>query len=153
MANLYRMVLRGVISLIVLSVLNITGKTGSATAETPLSRSKIRVAWSAPAMTSGIPVWIAEEKGLFRKNGLKVDLKHISSSSLGVSALLAGEIDVVTGFGDPGAIMVALQGADVVTKIFLGQHPDRVRALLKAYLEALHVFHTNKGESLEIAQK
>lgn len=267
MVSLRRAVRLGVLGLIVLSALNISGKAGAAPADTPPSRSKLRVAWSAPTMTSGIPVWIAEEKRLFSKNGLDVELKHIASSSLGVSALLAGEIEVATGFGGPGAVMAALQGADlaiiasgapnssasilasasiarpedlrgrrvaitrrastswfsirtalrrwgmdpdrevvlleaggigeimtalksgaadagvlfehqilmakeqgyrelaslrgfaslmaadIVSKKFLAQHPDTVRAFLKTYLESLHFFHNNKAEAVKITQK
>lgn len=263
-----RVLLRGVFGLVVLLVLGISGVMTLAFAgEKPLARAKMRVAWSAPAMTSGIPVWVAAERGFFLKNGLDVELKHIASSSLGISALMSGEIDVASGFGGPGAIMAALQGADVaiiaagasnssaavlgnpsiarpedlrgrrvaitrrastswfsirtalrrwgmdpdrevvlleaggigeimtalksgaadagilfehqilmakeqgyrelaslrgfaslmavdiVTKKFLAQHPDTVQAFLRAYLESLHFFQTNKVESVKIAQK
>jgi NitT/TauT family transport system substrate-binding protein len=267
MAKLRRAVHSVLLSLIVLSVVSISAEATAVSAEAPLSKSKLIVAWSQPTMTSGIPVWIAEEKGLFKKYGLEVELKQISSANLGVPALLAGEIEVAAGFGGPGAIMAALQGAelaiiaseapnssaailanpsiagpkdlrgtrvaitrrastswfairtalrkwemdpdrdvflleagglgeivaalksgaaqagvffdhavpmikemgyrelaslkgfaslqaaDVVTKKFLAEHPDTLRAFLKAYLEALRVFHTDKNESVRIAQK
>ena len=35
---------------------------------------------------------MAQQEGLFKKNGLDVELLHISSSSRGIQAILAGEI-------------------------------------------------------------
>lgn len=62
------------------------------------------VAWSAEliplrATYSSIggafaPLWLAQDKGLFAKYGLAVDLKYILSAT-GTQALLSGSIDIV----------------------------------------------------------
>src|SRR5690348_222504 len=52
---------------------------------------KARVAWTSFASNmSG--TWVAREEGLFRKNGLEVELVHIPSTSRAIQTLLAGEL-------------------------------------------------------------
>lgn len=52
---------------------------------------KARINWTAvTGAQSG--VFIAQQEGLFKKNGLEVELLHIPSSSRGIQAILAGEI-------------------------------------------------------------
>lgn len=52
---------------------------------------KVRINWTAvTGAQSG--VYVAQEEGLFKKNGLDVELIHIPSSSRGIQAILAGEI-------------------------------------------------------------
>jgi len=52
---------------------------------------KARINWTAvTGAQSG--VFIAQQEGLFKKNGLEVELIHIPSSSRGIQAILAGEI-------------------------------------------------------------
>lgn len=54
------------------------------------SQMKARVAWTSFASNmSG--TWVAREEGLFKKNGLEVELVHIPSTSRAIQALLAGE--------------------------------------------------------------
>src|SRR3989338_3358511 len=55
------------------------------------AQSKVRINWTAvTGAQSG--VYVAKEEGLFKKNGLDVELIHIPSSSRGIQAILAGEI-------------------------------------------------------------
>ncbi|MBI2360667.1 MAG: ABC transporter substrate-binding protein [Deltaproteobacteria bacterium] len=55
------------------------------------AQSKVRINWTAvTGAQSG--VFIAQQEGLFKKNGLEVELIHIPSSSRGIQAILAGEI-------------------------------------------------------------
>jgi NitT/TauT family transport system substrate-binding protein len=58
-----------------------------------------------------LPVWIAEDQGLFKKHGLRVDLRYIESS-LGVSALLASE-EQFAGMGGSETLAAAVNGADL----------------------------------------
>ena len=52
---------------------------------------KARINWTAvTGAQSG--VYVAQEEGLFKKNGLDVELIHIPSSSRGIQAILAGEL-------------------------------------------------------------
>jgi len=51
----------------------------------------VRINWTAvTGAQSGM--FMAKEEGIFKKNGLDVELLHISSSSRGIQAILAGEI-------------------------------------------------------------
>jgi len=73
---------------------------------------KVRVNWSAIAAgQSGI--WIAHEEGLFKKNGLDVELLHIPSSSLIIQTILAGEI-AISYVDGRNTIQSNLTGSDVV---------------------------------------
>lgn len=55
------------------------------------SQTKTRINWTAvTGAQSGM--FMAQQEGLFKKNGLDVELIHIPSSSRGIQAILAGEI-------------------------------------------------------------
>lgn len=55
------------------------------------AQMKVRINWTAvTGAQSG--AFIAHEEGLFKKNGLEVELIHIPSSSRGIQAILAGEL-------------------------------------------------------------
>ena len=75
---------RKILSLAILSVW--LGLSGSSWAQTP-----VRINWTAvTGAQSGM--FMAQQEGLFKKNGLDVELIHIPSSSRGIQAILAGEI-------------------------------------------------------------
>ncbi|HEX6175096.1 MAG TPA: ABC transporter substrate-binding protein [Candidatus Binatia bacterium] len=77
------------------------------------AQDKIRVGLSSVSATSG-SIWVAEEKGLFKKHGLDAEVIIIGGgASRVVSSLLAGEIQVSVGGGD-AVIRAALRGADGV---------------------------------------
>ena len=59
-----------------------------------------------------LPVWAAFEAGIFKANGLDVDLRYTASTT-GVAALLANEIQVFQGGGSE-AMSANLGGADLV---------------------------------------
>jgi ABC-type nitrate/sulfonate/bicarbonate transport system substrate-binding protein len=72
---------------------------------------KARVAWTSFASNmSG--TWVAREEGLFRKNGLEVELVHIPSTSRAIQTLLAGEL-AYTYMDGRTAVQATLKGADV----------------------------------------
>src|SRR4249919_3459157 len=51
----------------------------------------VRINWTAvTGAQSGM--FMAQQEGIFKKNGLDVELLHISSSSRGIQAILAGEL-------------------------------------------------------------
>ena len=77
------------------------------------AQDKMRVGLSS---VSGLhsAMWVAETKGLFRKHGIDVEVIVTGQGGItGVSALLAGDIQVVNSAGD---VLVAstLRGADTV---------------------------------------
>jgi NitT/TauT family transport system substrate-binding protein len=59
-----------------------------------------------------LPVWAAFEAGIFKANGLDVDLRYTASTT-GVASLLAGEIQVFQGGGSE-AMSANLGGEDLV---------------------------------------
>ena len=74
---------------------------------------KVRVGLSSISATHGA-LWVAEEKGLFKKHGLDPEVIVIGGGGVrGVSALIAGDIQFVTAAGD-SVISAALRGADAV---------------------------------------
>jgi NitT/TauT family transport system substrate-binding protein len=74
---------------------------------------KIRVGLSSISATSG-SIWVAEEKGLFRKHGIDAEVIIVGGGSAQVvSSLIAGEIQFSVGGGD-AVVRSALRGADTV---------------------------------------
>jgi NitT/TauT family transport system substrate-binding protein len=67
------------------------------------------------ATTSGIrsPLWIAEDARLFEKYGLDAKLINIPSGNTAISALVNGEVDVVSGSGS-ASIVAAGRGLPVI---------------------------------------
>lgn len=67
------------------------------------------------ATTSGIrsPLWIAQDARLFEKYGLDAKLINIPSGNTAISALVSGEVDVVSGSGS-ASIVAAGRGLPVV---------------------------------------
>src|SRR5262245_63625785 len=67
------------------------------------------------ATTSGIrlPLWIAEEAKLYEKYGLDAKLINIPSGNTAISALISGELDIVSGSGS-ASIVAAGRGLPVV---------------------------------------
>ena len=60
-------------------------------AEPVSAQQKVRINWTAvTGAQSGMHM--AQQEGLFKKNGLEVELIHIPSSSRGIQTILAGEI-------------------------------------------------------------
>jgi NitT/TauT family transport system substrate-binding protein len=77
------------------------------------AQDRIRLGLSSISATSG-SIWVAEEKGLFKKHGVNVEVIFIGGgASRVVSALLANEIQFSVGGGD-AVIRAALRGADTV---------------------------------------
>jgi NitT/TauT family transport system substrate-binding protein len=77
------------------------------------AQDKVRIGLSSISATSG-SIWVAEEKGLFKKHGVSVEVIIIGGgASRVVSSLLAGEIQFSVGGGD-AVIRAALRGADTV---------------------------------------
>jgi NitT/TauT family transport system substrate-binding protein len=76
------------------------------------AQMKARVAWTSFASNmSG--TWVAQEEGLFKKNGLEVELVHIPSTSRAIQTLLAGEL-AYTYMDGRTAVQATLRGADAV---------------------------------------
>ncbi|MGH7875585.1 MAG: ABC transporter substrate-binding protein [Candidatus Binatia bacterium] len=90
------------LAIMILGALNpVTGST----------QMKARVAWTSFASNmSG--AWVAQEEGLFKKNGLEVELVHIPSTSRAIQVMLAGELQY-TYMDGRNSVTAAMKGADV----------------------------------------
>ena len=77
-----------------------------------IAAESIRISYSAISWLMS-PVWMAEELGLFKKNGLDAQLIYIASSATSVQALLGGSVQVITP-GSSGVIIAAARGVPVV---------------------------------------
>ena len=73
---------------------------------------KVRIAYSA---ISGVqlPLWVAQDKGLFKRQDLDTDLLYIGGGSVVVQAILGGEVQF-TRAAAPGIVQASLRGADLV---------------------------------------
>jgi len=68
---------------------------------------RLRAAYAA-LNASQSPLWIAQARGFYAKQGLDVELLHISSGSMNVQALVGGSIQFAA--GGPGAVEARLRG-------------------------------------------
>jgi NitT/TauT family transport system substrate-binding protein len=77
------------------------------------AQDKVRIGLSSVSATSG-SIWVAEEKGLFKKHGIDAEVIIIGGGAARVvSSLISGEIQFSVGGGD-AVIRAALRGADGV---------------------------------------
>ncbi|MHB8621140.1 MAG: ABC transporter substrate-binding protein [Chloroflexota bacterium] len=82
----------------------------------PSSRKLPRIAAAYTAISGGqVPLWIAEEKGLFEKYGLKVKLSYLVGPTA-TQALLAGDIQVGQ-IAAPPLVAADLRGSSHLTMI------------------------------------
>jgi NitT/TauT family transport system substrate-binding protein len=89
-----------------------TSGAASAAASAAAASTKLTVSWSAliPAV---LPVWMADEAGIWKKNGLDVNLQYIESSK-GIPALVSGQVQIAD-IGGPETLAAVAGGADLVT--------------------------------------
>ncbi|TMA82861.1 MAG: ABC transporter substrate-binding protein [Deltaproteobacteria bacterium] len=102
------MIRRSIFIIVFIVLIFLAGFTRSAAAQlTPIKISY--------ATTSGIrlPLWIAEEARLYEKYGLDAKLINIPSGNTAISALVSGEVDIVSGSGS-ASIVAAGRGLPVV---------------------------------------
>ena len=76
------------------------------------AQERMRIAW-AGSTPSNTPIWVAEQKGFFKRNGLSAEVINISASTIVIQALLAGDVDFIVA---PSATLATskLAGADTV---------------------------------------
>src|SRR6266498_1983042 len=80
---------------------------------TARAQERVRLGLSSISATSG-SIWVAEEKGLFKKHGIDAEVIIIGGGAARVvSSLISGEIQFSVGGGD-AVIRADLRGADGV---------------------------------------
>jgi len=77
-----------------------------------MTLEKMNVGYSAQAGAYA-PIWITKEAGLFRKNGLDVNLIFIPGGPTAAAAMIAGEVQAMAMAG-PAIITSNLAGSDLV---------------------------------------
>jgi NitT/TauT family transport system substrate-binding protein len=83
------------------------------TPATGLAQERVRI--GVPLFpTVSYPVFIAHEKGIFEKNGLKAEIIRINSEPTTYQALISGDIDATSG-APTGLVQSNLQGVAVVS--------------------------------------
>jgi ABC-type nitrate/sulfonate/bicarbonate transport system substrate-binding protein len=84
------------------------GNPGSRAAN---AQEKLRIAWAGGS--SSAPIWIVQEKGLLKKQGVHAEIIRVSASTMALQAMLAGDLDII-GTSVTTLVTARLAGADVV---------------------------------------
>jgi NitT/TauT family transport system substrate-binding protein len=74
-------------------------------------QEKLRIAWAGGS--SSAPIWIVQEKGLLKKQGVHAEIIRVSASTMALQAMLAGDLDII-GTSVTTLVTSRLAGADVV---------------------------------------
>ena len=76
-----------------------------------IAQERLRVAWAGGA--SNAAVWIVQEKGLMKKQGVNAEFISVNASPMALQAMIAGEVDVIV-TSVTTLVNSRLTGADVV---------------------------------------
>lgn len=77
------------------------------------AQERLRIAYSAISGAMMTP-WVGVEAGIFKSNGLNVELVYIAGGSTAAAALVGGDVQVILASGD-GLIRARLQGVHLVS--------------------------------------
>ena len=90
-----------------------TAPAAAATAAPPAAQSLTSIhATYSNLVATELPVWLAQDQGIFAKHGLDVDLR-LADSGAGMPALLSGEVQIID-IAVPQVLSAAAGGAQVV---------------------------------------
>jgi NitT/TauT family transport system substrate-binding protein len=111
------------------------------------AQEKLRVGLSSVSATNG-SIWVAEDKGLFRKHGIDVEVIVVGGGGARVvSSLVAGDLHFSVGGGE-GSVRSQIRGADTVivaSSLSKGLQRIMARPEIKSYQEL-------KGRRIGITQ-
>jgi ABC-type nitrate/sulfonate/bicarbonate transport system substrate-binding protein len=82
-----------------------------AQADDVTAQERLRVAWAGGA--SNAAVWIVQEKGLLKKQGVNAEFISVNASPIALQAMIAGEVDVIV-TSVTTLVNSRLTGADVL---------------------------------------
>jgi NitT/TauT family transport system substrate-binding protein len=127
----------------------------SATA-TPLTPIKVKVAYTNITGDS-MPTWVAMDAGIFKKNGLDVELITVDGGARGMQAVLAGEIDIAT-LGGAECLSATAAGAKITmtavgTPVFPYQLMAAADIKTAADLKGKKIGISSPGGSADIATR
>src|SRR3989441_12681575 len=123
---------------------------------TPLVPIAVKAAYTNLTGDS-LPIWTAMDAGIFKENGLDVDLQSIEGGSRGMAALLAGSIDIVS-LGGAECLSATAAGAKItVTAILTPVFPYHLMAAPEiktaADLKGKKIGISSPGGSADIATR
>src|SRR5437588_1691155 len=93
--------------------------------------SKVRLAVGGKPALFYLPLTVTERLGLFRQQGLDVEISDFPGGARALQALIGGSADVVTGSFEH-TIQMQAKGQPVVGLVQLGRFPGYVLAVLAA---------------------
>lgn len=76
------------------------------------AQERIRIGWAGDSPANS-PIWVVQDQGLLKKNGLNGEVIRITNSPTAVQALLAGELDVIV-TSVTTLVSARIAGADVI---------------------------------------
>jgi len=85
--------------------------TATARVDSTNAQERLRVAWAGGA--SNATVWIVQEKGLLKKQGVNAEFISVNASPMALQAMIAGEVDVIV-TSVTTLVNSRLTGADVI---------------------------------------
>jgi NitT/TauT family transport system substrate-binding protein len=121
--------------------------------------AKDTLAYVSDSPGSSAPYWVAQEAGLFRKNGLDIDLLFINGSSRAVQSLVAGDL-TFTGPVGTSAMNGRMAGGDItiihslvntLPYYIVGKPAIRSPEGLKGKSAATHIPGTSADFALRLA--
>ena len=110
------------------------------------SQEKIRIAYSSTDTLNS--VWtIADDAGFYKKHGLDAEVVYIGSTTIGVSAIVAQDVQVGNAAGS-GVANAAVRGADTVSvACFINSLPYEL-----VVLDSIKSAEDLKGKSIGISR-
>src|SRR3972149_5262507 len=125
-----------------------------------VGHGRVRIAW-AGASPANSPIWVVQEKGFLKKQGLDAEIISISNSPTALQALLAGELDVIV---TSVATLVSSRLGGAGMGVILGTvptFPDYILAVpsitsveqLKGKIGAVNRLGTTSDLGLRLAQR
>ena len=111
----------------------------------PAQVTRIKVGYSSIGVGQSL-VWVAKEAGLFKENGLDVQLIFIGSSSILTQSVIAGDVPIAIMSGT-AAINSQLAGSDVIIAASTKKiQPRPFWSLRKEFRSPLSLRGKNCGE-------
>jgi len=115
-----------------------------ATAQGTPEKTKVVLGVGGKPLLYYLPLTIAERKGLFKAQGLDVEINDFGGGAKSLQALVGGSVDVVTGAYEH-TIRMQVKGQDIRAVIELGRFPGIVLAVRKTLADKVKSAADFKG--------
>jgi NitT/TauT family transport system substrate-binding protein len=115
-----------------------------ARAQTVPEKSKITLAVGGKALLYYLPLTVAERRGLFKAEGLEVEINDFAGGARALQALVGGSVDVVTGAYEH-TIRMQAKSQDIRGIVELGRFPGITIAVRKELADKIKSAADFKG--------